>query len=157
MFGGMGFGGFGGRGGRGGRDEGPKRTPDVQFQLGLSLRDFYVGRKKKLKIQRRVLCKACEGKGVKPGGKVEKCKGCNGAGVRMIVQRLGPGMIQQMQTQCDECGGKGEVIDPKDACPECKGKKTVPESKILEVYVRPGMQPGQKITFYGDADEEYGR
>lgn len=155
MFGGA-FGGFGGQGRRQ-RDEGPRRTPDVTFQLGLSLRDFYCGRKKKLKIQRKVLCTGCGGKGSKKEGALQSCKACNGQGVRMVIQRLGPSMIQQMQTTCDECGGKGEIINPKDACPDCKGKKVQPESKILEVYVRPGMQPGERITFYGDADEAYGQ
>lgn len=72
----------------------------------------------------------------------------------MVVQRIGPGMIQQMQTQCTDCGGRGEIINDKDRCKDCKGKKVQPEAKILEVVVSPGMPPGHKITFYNDADEE---
>lgn len=151
----FGFGGFGGRGG-GGRSQGPSRTQDVQFQLALSLSDFYNGKVKKLKIQRKVVCTGCAGKGATKEGAAGTCGGCRGQGVRMVIQRLGPGMIQQMQTQCNECQGKGEVIDDKYRCGECKGKKVIPSSKILEVVVTPGMQPGHKITFYGDADEQPG-
>lgn len=147
----FGFGGFGGRGGRG--QSGPQRTQDVQFQLALTLSDFYNGKVKKLKIQRKVICTGCAGKGATKEGAAGTCGACRGQGVRMVIQRLGPGMIQQMQTQCNECQGKGEVIDDKYRCGECKGKKVIASSKILEVVVTPGMQPGHRITFYGDADE----
>lgn len=152
----FGFGGFGGFGGRASREAGPQRTPDVQFQLALSLSDFYNGKVKKLKIQRKVLCPTCSGRGATKEGAAATCSACRGQGVRMIIQRLGPGMIQQMQTTCNECQGKGEVIEERFRCTECKGKKVVPSSKILEVVVTPGMQPGHKITFYGDADEAPG-
>lgn len=155
MFGGGGFGfPFGGRGHQ--RDEGPQRTQDVQFQLGLTLTDFYNGKVKKLKIQRKVICPTCTGQGATKEGAAATCGACRGQGVRMIIQRLGPGMIQQMQTTCNECSGRGEVIDERYRCTECKGKKVVPSSKILEVVVTPGMQPGHRITFYGDADEAPG-
>ena len=75
----------------------------------------------------------------------------------MVVKRLGPGMIQQMQTVCDTCKGKGETIKAGLECKKCKGEKTIKDSKILEVDVRPGMLPGEVITFFGDADEEYGK
>jgi len=155
LFGFGGFGGFGGGGG-GGQRRGPQRTADVQFQLGLTLEDFYKGKTKKLKISRKVLCQSCNGKGSLKEGASRTCDGCKGQGIKIIVHRLGPGMIQQMQTTCTDCNGRGEKIRDEDRCKDCKGNKVVPQSKILEVQVQPGMQPGQKITFYGDADEEPG-
>lgn len=158
LFGGFGFPGFGGMGGgRGGsRQQGPQRTQDVQFQLGLTLKDFYMGKTKKLKISRKVLCNTCNGKGSLKEGASATCSGCRGQGVKLVTQRIGPGMIQQMQVTCPDCQGKGTKIKDEDRCKECKGNKTTPESKILEVTVSPGMPPGHKITFYGDADEEPG-
>lgn len=150
------FGGMGGFGGRRQREE-SRRTADVQFQLGLSLTDFYRGRTKKLKIQRKILCSTCSGKGTTKPNVNTTCTTCRGQGIRMITRQIGPGMIQQMQSTCDECSGTGSKISASDACADCKGKKTKSESKILEVHVRPGMQPGHKITFYNDADEEYGK
>ena len=32
-------------------------------------------------------------------------------------------MVQQIQSQCRECGGEGETWAAKDKCPDCKGKK----------------------------------
>lgn len=151
---GFGFGGFGGGGGRAQR--GPQRTQDVEFQLPLTLEDFYKGKKKKLKISRKIICKGCHGKGSQKEGATVTCEGCKGQGIKIVVQRLGPGMIQQMQQQCNDCGGKGEKIREQDKCKDCKGLKTTPEQQILEVEVSPGAQPGQKIPFYGYAHEEPG-
>ena len=151
MFGGGG----GGMGGRRGEEE--RRTADVQYPLALTLADFYRGKLKKLKITRRKLCDVCGGKGSEQADAVETCSVCQGSGVRMVVKRLGPGMIQQMQTVCDACRGKGETIKAGKECKKCGGEKTIRDSKILEVDVRPGMLPGEVITFFGDADEEYGK
>merc|ERR550514_624327 len=32
-------------------------------------------------------------------------------------------MMQQIQCACDECGGKGKMIDPSKRCKKCMGKK----------------------------------
>lgn len=47
----------------------------------------------------------------------------------------------------------GETINEKDRCKECKGKKTVSETKILEVHVDKGMTNEQKIPFRGEGDQ----
>lgn len=144
-----------GGGGRGRQEE--RRTADIQFPLALQLADFYRGKTKKLKITRKKLCGPCGGKGSDRPGAVQTCTTCKGQGVRVVLKRLGPGMVQQMQMACDECGGEGKKVRPEDACPSCRGRKTVEEGKILEVEVRPGMVPGQVVTFYNSADEEFGK
>ena len=30
--------------------------------------------------------------------------------IQIRIQRLGPGMVQQFQTRCNDCGGQGEKI-----------------------------------------------
>jgi len=155
MFGDLfGFG-FGGGGGRGGR-EGPKRTQDVQFQLGITLTEFYQGKTRKLKIDRDVICIDCVGKGTTKEGAQSSCDKCKGRGVEIIVQQLGPGMIQQMQTMCSKCRGKGEIINEKDRCKACKGNKVTKKQQQLEVNVEKGMKPGQKVTFRESADQAPG-
>ena len=94
--------------------------------------------------------------GAKGAAAPAKCKGCEGRGVKMIVKQIGPGMIQQMQTVCPDCQGKGEIIKPEDQCPECKGKKVTKEKKLLTVYIDKGMKNNQKIVFAGDSDEAPG-
>jgi len=84
---------------------------------------------------------------------VSKCADCQGSGVRVSFRQLGM-MIQQMQSMCPACGGRGEVIDRKDRCQECKGHKVIQEKKVLEVFVDKGMKDGQKIVFSGVGDQQ---
>mmetsp|Transcript_273 Transcript_273/g.372 ORF Transcript_273/g.372 Transcript_273/m.372 type:complete len:414 (-) Transcript_273:30-1271(-) len=143
---------FGGMGG----NRGPKKGDDIVHEIGVSLEDLYNGKTTKLAVTRNVLCAKCDGKGTKSGASVGKCKTCEGRGIRLIVKQLGPGMIQQMQTVCRDCDGKGETIKDSDRCGECAGKKVVKEKKILQVHIDKGMRHGQKIVFAGEADEAPG-
>lgn len=36
---------------------------------------------------------------------------------------------------------------------QCKGRKTKPQSEILELVIPRGKQPGSRIPFYNKADE----
>ena len=45
------------------------------------------------------------------------------------------------------------MISEKDRCNTCEGKKTVQETKILEVPIDKGMKDGQKIPFRGEGDQ----
>ncbi|XP_064933107.1 dnaJ homolog subfamily A member 4 isoform X2 [Columba livia] len=74
--------------------------------------------------------------------------------MQVLVQQIGPGMVQQIQTVCPECKGQGERINPKDRCDNCNGCKVVREKKIIEVHVDKGMKDGQKIVFHGEGDQE---
>jgi DnaJ family protein A protein 2 len=148
----FGFGGFGGGGGR----DGPRRTQDVQYQLGVTLSEFYTGKVKKLKLDRDVICIECVGKGSKKEGAVVNCTQCSGRGVEIITRRLGPGMVQQMQRPCDKCRGRGEVINEKDKCKVCKGEKVVKKQQQLEVHIERGMRPGNRVTFREAADQAPG-
>lgn len=62
------------------------------------------------------------GRGGKKGA-CEPCTPCKGSGMQVHTQQLGPGMIQQIQTMCKECQGRGERINPKDRCKTCEGNK----------------------------------
>lgn len=143
---------FGG-GGRSRGPSGPRKGKDALFKLKVTLADLYTGGVKKLRLSKSTLCEGCQGKG---GAKVEPCKACRGQGVRMIVRQIGPGMIQQMQAQCDECEGQGEIIKPKDRCKSCSGEKTKKVTKTLEVQIEKGMAQGSKIVFPRESDQAPG-
>ncbi|KAH7889816.1 hypothetical protein F5I97DRAFT_1847565 [Phlebopus sp. FC_14] len=145
LFGGGGF--FGG----GGRSQGIRKTKDLVHRVNVSLEDLYKGKTTKLALTRNALCPKCHGKGGKEGA-VRSCNGCSGRGIKVTLRQMGP-MLQQIQSQCDECSGTGEVINPKDRCANCKGKKVVAEKKILEVHIDKGMKGGQTITFTGESDQ----
>jgi DnaJ family protein A protein 2 len=149
--GGFGFPGFGG-----GR-HGPPRTEDVPFKLGVGLEDLYNGKTVRIKVTRKRTCVECLGRGTKDP-KIEggPCKTCSGQGRIVKMLRMG-NMVQQMVSDCGACHGTGEApIKPEDACTMCRGQKTLAQPKELEVNMRPGMRPGQRIVFHGEADEAPG-
>ena len=53
------------------------------------------------------LC-SCKGKGSEKDGAVQKCTGCKGQGVRIVMHRIGPGMVRTQhsdgtQEHMEEC------------------------------------------------------
>lgn len=154
MFGGNPFGPGGGRGGGSGRQR-QRKGEDVVHGLKVNLEDLYNGVTKKLSLAKNVLCPKCDGKGSKSGASGH-CGTCKGSGVRVVVRQIAPGMVQQMQTVCNECRGSGQVISEKDKCVQCHGQKVVQEKKVLEVHIEKGMVNNQKIVFQGEADEAPG-
>eukprot|EP01103_Thecamoeba_quadrilineata_P019039 TRINITY_DN7553_c0_g1_i1.p1 TRINITY_DN7553_c0_g1~~TRINITY_DN7553_c0_g1_i1.p1 ORF type:complete len:420 (-),score=66.47 TRINITY_DN7553_c0_g1_i1:70-1329(-) len=141
--------------GRGGKGRGKQKGEDITFNLGVTLRDLYNGKTSKLRVSRNAVCPQCSGKGSMKEGASQNCSTCKGQGVRIITQQIGP-MIQQMQTVCNDCKGKGSVIKEKDRCPHCGGNKVIPEEKQIEVHIDRGMQQGQRVTFYGEGEQEPG-
>lgn len=49
-----------------------------------------------------------QGRGGKDGA-LQKCNTCKGSGVQVRLLQLGPGMIQQTHSTCQDCQGQGEV------------------------------------------------
>lgn len=122
----------GGRGGGRGGGGGKKKGRNVVHPMDVSLEQMYNGHTKKVAINRTVIDKA---KGV------VDCDDCDGRGVKVQIIRMG-NMIQQMQSQCNTCGGKGKIFSTKK------------EKEILEVYIEKGAPDGHKIVFYEKADEK---
>lgn len=149
--GGMGMGGM--RGGR--RGQRRRRGEDTVHPLRVTLEDLHNGKVSKLKLRKKVICATCKGAGGK-GNAVQQCYSCHGNGIKISIQPLGPGMVQQVQRVCPDCSGEGEVIDAKNRCKKCLGKKVCEETKILEVQVDKGMKDGQKVTFRGEGDQQPG-
>ncbi|XP_034265338.1 dnaJ homolog subfamily A member 4 isoform X2 [Pantherophis guttatus] len=136
-----------------GRMNRERRGKNVVHQLSITLEDLYMGATRKLALQKNVICDKCKGYGGKKGA-VEKCPTCKGRGVQVLVQQIGPGMVQQIQTVCPDCKGQGERINPKDRCTNCNGNKVVREKKIIEIHIDKGMKDGQKLVFHGEGDQE---
>ena len=71
---------------------------------------------------------------------MQQCGGCRGSGMKIRVQQIAPGFVQQSQSVCNECEGQGEKIKAEDRCPECQGKKVTRDRKILEVHIDKGIE-----------------
>lgn len=144
---------FGGPFGGGGRQRRAKGET-IGIPLEVTLEELYTGVTKTVEYKRKAICKSCLGTGGKSStGAGQKCKKCQGSGIQVTHRQLGGSLIQQIQSQCSDCGGTGDFIKEKDRCKKCKGKKVVEEDKKLEVPISPGMSNQQKIPFRGEADE----
>ncbi|KAJ6226853.1 DNAj-like-2 [Anaeramoeba flamelloides] len=135
------------------RETRKQKGRDLVHTLNVSLDDLYRGKKTKIAVSRKVCCKQCNGYGTSDGKRPPVCNDCNGQGVKIVVQRLGMGMIQQYQTRCPTCGGTGKSLKNVEKCSECNGQKTFPERKVLEVFIDKGTLNGEKITFTGEGEQ----
>lgn len=68
-------------------------------------------------------------------GATSVCNKCKGSGIEVKLRPIGPGMMQQIQSPCHDCGGSGEFIRERDKCKKCKGKRVLEHSHKLEVSV----------------------
>src|SRR3989338_1497489 len=140
-----------------GRQQGPKKTEDLVYALNLSLREFYNGKVRRLQVTKDVICHDCHGSGSSdPSLGDTTCAKCRGSGTEMRTVQPAPGLIQQFSTSCSGCQGQGSVVPPEKRCGRCGAAKVVKEKITLEVNIRPGMKVGEKITFYGDANQAPG-
>ncbi|EGG21667.1 heat shock protein DnaJ family protein [Cavenderia fasciculata] len=139
------FRGFGGGGGGGHQQQhqAQPRGADIELDLEVTLKDLYLGRTSRVTHMKQILCQKCRGTGAKKASDVKTCTGCQGSGIKVRVQQLGPGFVQQVQQVCDECGGKGKKVASK--CPHCSGKKVEIGEETYTVIVEKGMHNGQQI------------
>ncbi|EAU29858.1 hypothetical protein ATEG_09667 [Aspergillus terreus NIH2624] len=141
---------FFGGGGHYGHAPGHRRGPDMEFRVGMPLRDFYNGREATITLEKQQICDACEGTGSEDR-EVITCDKCSGRGMVIQKHMLAPGMFQQVQMPCDKCGGQGKKI--KKPCPVCQGHRVVRRDVDTTFTVEPGMDKGTRIVFENEADE----
>ena len=71
--------------------------------------------------------------------------------------QIAPGMIAINRTQCGACRGEGRTRGP--TCTICEARGLVPQTKTLEVKIRPGAAVGETLVFeevcsdHGDYDK----
>jgi len=133
MPGGFSFGGMGGMpgmGGMGGHRQN-RQNPEVK-RINISLEDLFKGKILKFNISHSVLKKDKK-------NSIKECDKCNGSGVEIRVQRLGP-IIQQMQVHCNKCGGTGKI---------CDSNNLEKITKKITVPIEKGMCDDEKIVLRG--------
>ena len=113
------------------------KSPPVEHIMHVDLCDLYNGKEFKLRITRKVQSN--------PDERLVQCDACSGSGMTTTMRRLGH-MVQQIQSPCVTCGGKGhEKVEMKK------------EKKIIIVNVEKGMAHGTVIKCPRCADQEPGQ
>jgi DnaJ-related protein SCJ1 len=87
-------------------------------------------------LNRQKICHVCKGHGTKDPNDVKVCNECRGQGVKVVQKMIAPGFIQQFQTHCNVCGGRGKIF--KSTCKSCDGKKVLRQSESIKFKVPAG-------------------
>jgi len=138
---------------KGGRDELPKGNP-LKIKFRATLEDLYNGKDIEVLQMRQVLCPHCRGTGAENADDVSSCPDCDGSGIKIVTQKLGPGFVQRMQTTCDRCGGKGRIVT--STCSHCSGTKVDTAEQLITIFIERGMPDGHEIVSESDGDERPG-
>ncbi|OMH82816.1 DnaJ-like protein [Zancudomyces culisetae] len=132
------------------RNTKPKgKTINIELHVGLG--ELYSGKEVDIDVSKMKLCTKCHGSGAKSEDDIETCQVCGGSGVKVVKRVLAPGFIQQMQSTCNSCGGKGKTITHK--CDKCGGNKILRSPDQLSLDIPKGASEGMKIVQEGEGHQ----
>lgn len=134
-------------GGRSSRTHYERDGDDIEVVLNLTFAEAFFGAEKEITFNRVERCKSCGGSGAKNSSSIKTCPRCGGSGSIRISQRTPFGVMQTTRT-CDNCRGKGRIIEEK--CDECKGKGRVIRERTIKVRIPAGVDNGQMLTMRGE-------
>jgi len=135
--------------GGGGQSRGGRRVAkgsNLRIKVKLTLEEIANGAEKKIKVNKQVTCKTCDGTGAKDKGSVSTCSTCGGAG---SVRRVTNTILGQMQTTatCPTCHGSGQQITAK--CNSCHGDGTVRGEETISINIPAGVSEGMQLSMAG--------
>ena len=131
----------------GGRSEaGPRRGPDAETVMDLTLEEVVSGVRRTVEMRMPVECDTCGGSGGMPGTHPTRCGNCDGTGEVRQVRRS---LLGQIMTAgpCPKCAGLGTTID--HPCETCRGDGRVNGSRSIEVEVPAGIDDAQRLRLAG--------
>lgn len=135
--------------GGGGRQSGGRRVAkgsNLRIKVKLTLEEIAHGVEKKIKVNKQIVCKTCDGTGAKDRSSVSTCKTCGGSGsVRKVTNTI----LGQMQTTatCPTCHGSGQQITAK--CNVCHGEGTVRGEETISINIPAGVSEGMQLSMSG--------
>lgn len=138
---------FGGGGqSRGGGGRRVAKGSNLRIKVKLTLEEIANGAEKKIKVNKQIACKTCDGSGAKDKSSVSTCKTCGGSGA---VRRVTNTILGQMQTTatCPTCHGNGQQITAK--CGACHGEGTVRGEETIAINIPAGVSEGMQLSMAG--------
>jgi molecular chaperone DnaJ len=126
-----------------------KKGSDIRVRIKLTLEEISTGIEKKIKINKQVNCKHCNGTGSETG-KLGTCSQCNGTGQ---IIKMGQHLFGSMHTvvTCNKCGGTGEI--PENPCKICNGKGYVQDHDVIIINIPAGVYEGLQLSMTGVGNE----
>jgi molecular chaperone DnaJ len=131
--GGSPFEGFFGGGRQGGSAGGRRvsRGSNLRIKVRLTLEEIANGAEKKIKVNKQISCKTCEGTGAKDKSSFQTCKTCGGSGA---VRRV-------------TCNGEGSTILSK--CTVCHGDGVTRGEETITINIPAGVSEGMQLSMGG--------
>lgn len=135
--------------GGGGQSRGGRRVvkgTNLRIKVKLTLEEIAKGVEKKIKVNKLVVCKTCDGSGAKDKSSTSTCRTCGGSG---SVRRVTNTILGQMQTTstCPTCNGEGVEITAK--CTSCHGEGLVRGEETISINIPAGVSEGMQLSMSG--------
>jgi molecular chaperone DnaJ len=145
IFGESGFGGFG-FGGQSSGGRKVQRGTNLRIKVKLTLEEISSGVEKKIKVNKLVSCRSCNGSGAENGSSYSTCGTCRGTG---RITRVTNTILGQMQTSatCHTCNGEGRIITSK--CKTCYGDGVVRDEETISINIPAGVAEGMQLSVGG--------
>jgi len=119
---------------------------NLRIKVKLTLEEIANGAEKKIKVNKQITCKTCDGSGAKDKSSVSTCNTCGGSGA---VRRVTNTILGQMQTTatCPTCHGSGQQITAK--CTACHGEGSVRGEETININIPAGVSDGMQLSMAG--------
>lgn len=114
----------------------------IDVVIEVTLKQIICEENVNVNYERLIVCNECKGLGCKSKEDVINCDDCDGKGIIIQIRKLGPGFIQQIQTKCSKCNGKGKTIKDNKKCKKCNGRKVIKEKCNFELNLEQRMDYG---------------
>ena len=136
-------GGFGGN--QSSRQRGPSRGSDLRYNMAISLKEAFAGKKTEIKIPGYTGCDKCSSTGSADKSGPSTCSTCDGHG----KVRSTSGFFS-IERACPTCGGEGSLI--KNSCIKCSGTGQIKKQKTISVTIPAGVDTGTRIRISGEGE-----
>ncbi len=136
---------FGSGFGTSSRQRGPSRGSDLRYNMSISLKEAFAGKKTQIKIPGYSKCNECNATGSADKSGPSRCTSCEGQG----KVRSTSGFFS-IERPCPTCGGEGYSI--KSPCLKCSGTGQVKKQKTISVNIPSGVDTGTRIRISGEGE-----
>jgi|GEM_PF-210637 len=119
------------------------RTPRQKHIEEVPLKTFYHGGTLKFTKVLKVPCESC-----KVFYQMQTCPQCQGQGICIQMQRIGPGFQIQKPVPCPKCQGQGQMLNPqakKKLCNQKCEKGLISQPQTIECEIKPGENYGSRL------------
>tara|TARA_Y100001970_G_C14253243_1_gene873344 strand:- start:17 stop:1147 length:1131 start_codon:yes stop_codon:yes gene_type:complete len=136
---------FGGGFGGSSRQRGPQRGNDLRYNMTISLKEAFSGKKSQIRIPSYDGCDLCSATGSADKSGPSTCSTCGGHGKVRSTQGF-----FSIERPCPTCGGEGSSI--KNPCLKCSGSGQVKKQKTISVTIPEGVDTGTRIRISGEGE-----